>query len=158
MPQAANLHLNTFIFPLILLYVTPRLLSVFPHHNIRLLNSILTPVINKRLVIPLSINIASSLLWLSEALQFFSPLDVWFTPFSTVYASLFSSHSFLLSTKSVQCRLLSFLIWDALPFDFSSPREQNITRLFSVKWEGILKISFIKVSVLRIAHAYIIAL
>lgn len=56
-----NLHL-TIIFPLIHPpHPSSPCFFLLPHHSIRLLNSILTPVINNRLVIPLSINIPPTL-------------------------------------------------------------------------------------------------
>lgn len=72
-------------------------LILLPQHSIRLLNTILTLVINNRLVIPLSINILPSRLRVSEALQFLSPLEVWFTCFLTVCPGLFSPHHLLCS-------------------------------------------------------------
>ena len=102
-PEAATLHLTIFIYLLIHpSHPSSACLILLLHHSIRLLNTILTSVINNRLVIPLSINIPPSLLGVSEALQFLSPLEAWFTPLLTACPGLFSPHC-LLSSLNLCC-------------------------------------------------------
>lgn len=80
-------------------------LVLLPHHSIRLLNTILTPVINNRLVIPLSINFPPSLLWGLAISQ--SPWGLIYSlPPCPPWLILSSPLSFF--TKSVLCQLLSF--------------------------------------------------
>lgn len=74
-PEAATLHLTIIIFLLIHPpHPSSAYLILLLHHSIRLLNTILTPVINNRLVIPLYINVPSSLLGLPRPCNFSVPL------------------------------------------------------------------------------------
>lgn len=162
-PWAAKPHLTIIILPLNLTLLIPLPVSYF---SIRLLNTILTPVINNRQVIPLSINIPLSLLWVSEALQFLSPLQVWFTPFLAVCPGLFSPHRFL---SSVNLRCVSFsppLLClhvnlrntSVLLLPAHIPHKHPISHLFLCRISrNSLEITVKLLLQLRIARAYLIA-
>lgn len=96
-------------------------LILLPCHSERLLNDILTPVINNRPVIPLSVNIPPAFCWGLENFQ--SPQGLIYSLLQSL-SWLIPSSPLSLFTKSVLCQLLLLpyfvcpLIWESLPFYF----------------------------------------